>query len=396
MIQKGIIIGLAFSLATFLGCGNDNGSAGSDGTGGARDEAGTNDGTNGADHEATDTGEYISDAGGEAGTEGNDNDAIDSGEDAAEAPTHPLVDIAEPLPECPEGTECMSPAGNTWCGSAETHLPPRCDTDDDCDFGICVPSDGHGWCAQFCEPPGGFPEEVSITGKVVEYIPFVEFEFPVIEYLTEDQPAIEGARVCVYDDNDIPCVKSGADGVFKLEGISNDLMNIYLSVTKDGYQPVLRYLMGGTQRDRTLETVAPLYTKEQFEQWAINAGADYLEKNTGAIFTGAVKLRTGGEDSPFTVSWDGGGDYVYTDGFTVVLEPKSGIGPLYLDAEEAPDSSLNAASIRGMAAFFNLEPGDYTLHFTHPDSDCGEPIPITVAAGFVTTWRGGGCFPSEE
>jgi len=391
MIQKCFTIGLALLLPTFLGCGDDdNGSASSNGSeSDTGDEVGSG-GTEMDTRDETGSGGTEAGAGNETGTGGTDGDGTDAGEDVPDA------DQPEPLPECPEGTECMSVGGNTYCVQVGAWLSPRCESDDDCDYGICLgPDGGHKWCVQWCEPPGGIPEKVSITGKVVEYSPLVEFEFPVTEYLTADQPAIEGAQVCVYDNIDIPCVNSRADGVFKLEGVPY-INDPRLSVTKDGYQSVLRHVEGGTMRDRVVEKAIPLYTNEQFEQLAIAAGADYPEKNTGAIFTGAAKARIEGEDSPFTLSWDGGGDMILLDGFTVVLEPQSGIGPVYRDAEGAPDSSLNASSIYGQADFFNLEPGDYSLHFSHPDLDCYYPIPTTVVAGFVNTWNGGFFVPSEE
>jgi hypothetical protein len=192
---------------------------------------------------------------------------------------------------------------------------------------------------------------------------------------------------------DIPCVDSEADGSFEL--VVPIGTAVLLSLNKDGYLPLLFPLSGGTQRDRTMDVGITMATDQQAEDAADAAGATYPEETTGGILAGAVRENTENEDSPFTFTADGGGEYIFVEGATVVLEPESGVGPVYLDADEAADSSLEATSASGRADFYNVEPGDYTLQFTHPELDCGEPILVTVVAGYTRSWTGVICVPKE-
>ena len=59
------------------------------------------------------------------------------------------------------------------------------------------------------------------------------------------------------------------------------------------------------------------------------------------------------------------------------------------------DEQLKKAAESGRATFFNVEPGDYTLSFSHPDMDCGNTIPVKVVAGYNMAWAGVLCLPLE-
>ena len=73
------------------------------------------------------------------------------------------------------------------------------------------------------------------------------------------------------------------------------------------------------------------------------------------------------------------------EGYTAALSSPDGLGPFYADVNEVLDPALVAASGAGWGVFFNVPPGDHEITFAHPGMDCGEPVPVRVAAGFVST-----------
>jgi hypothetical protein len=203
---------------------------------------------------------------------------------------------------------------------------------------------------------------------------------------------VPGATVCVYQRPSIPCVTTGQDGTFTLNGVPAQT-DIVITIQKDGYRPVLRAVetasgnMDGTGNPTVLTptTAASPVSSAPTAVPPIPATIDWQNKGQVTFFAIAPLPDAGNKF---------GGD----PGATIALTPASGSGPYFFhdDGTYVPDAS----SLVGAAGeYVNLDPGNYVATFTDSNHTCapisfpfaewGYPMPPTsvkfpVLAGYIT------------
>jgi hypothetical protein len=173
-------------------------------------------------------------------------------------------------------------------------------------------------------------------------------------------------EVCDIDDG-APCTTTNAEGGFRLEGLADKPWYL-LSMKLAGHQSVMRLAYPH-------QTLSPtvLLTDGQASGAAASVGATYPDDANGHIMFGAGAF---GADPQ---------DLTMVEGFTAALTPPGGLGPFYANTGEVLDPALTAASAAGWGVFYNVPPGDHEIAFAHPAMDCGDPVPVRVVAGFVST-----------
>lgn len=194
---------------------------------------------------------------------------------------------------------------------------------------------------------------------------------------------VEGARVCVYQNDAIPCATSAADGTFTLRGLPV-MTDIAITIVKDGYRSTLRAVetastnMDGTGNPTTLVSVnAP--------DPPVPVTVDWQNKGQLTIFAIAPLA-------------DAGGTYGGDPGATVSLSPMSGSGPYFLHNDGTYDlAATSFVDVPGQ--YVNLDPGTYEVTFTDALHNCapistpfgewGYPAPplsvkFPIVAGYTT------------
>lgn len=258
---------------------------------------------------------------------------------------------APPPAACAAGAECTVFGVNVVCVKNETGIPPTCNSKADCSFGDCIKTQGQGYCAQYCNNPVN-----RITGLVESYSPQSGALIPEA-----------GVEVCAYNNAQVPCTNSLTDGSFVLRGVPQADYFV-LSLKKSGYVPTLR--LSYTYEVQTAVTATILYTEAQMKATANSVGATYPDAANGFItFFGTTTT-----DDTLSLLQD----------FTANLQPKSGMGPVYINSLGSLDKSLTGASAFGSGAYFNVAPATYTMTFSHPSLTCGDPVSVLVVAGYVS------------
>jgi hypothetical protein len=172
-------------------------------------------------------------------------------------------------------------------------------------------------------------------------------------------PPLAGVRVCVYGRHDLPCATTHADGTFTIGGLK-PLEQVSLTSEKDGYVGSLRSIeAASTDMDGTGQ---PIVMGKQ-------GGGDLglgipLEDDKGAA-------------SIFVLGPAPDGGIALSRGAKLTLSPASGVGPYFTDSHNEFDKSASTM-IGGLAFYFNLDEGDYTLTIDDPNADCA---PISFPFG---------------
>ena len=172
-------------------------------------------------------------------------------------------------------------------------------------------------------------------------------------------PGLEGVKVCVYQNTDIPCTTTAADGTFTLTGFSA-LTNAAITLDKAGYQPQLLSIQtASTDMD---ERQYPVYMPDT---------------DGGAPPIGTAIDPTKGRLTTFILgsSPTANGDFRGEPGASMTLMPMSGLGPFYLGQGGIVEGATAYTDTGLQALYFNLTPGMYTLTYNDPDpmKDC-EPV----------------------
>lgn len=325
-------------------CGDDSsaGAAGDDGTGGG-------------------SGGDSGGAGGSGGSGGSDAGTADAG----------------PVAECPSPAACVAPIGEYICG--EGGIPPSCTDQADCDYGTCMHFAFGGFCVLPCV--GDIPATVTVAGTVVEFEKGKGFA-------NGASPGLEGVEVCVHEMSEVPCVTTDANGKFTLKDLPTEEPYL-LTFEKEGYQSAARDQIPAVANVTIYEPHTRLTKNDLAEADAKVIGVT-PDAAKGGIAFGAVVNNDAGVESPFAFTIAGMLKLIFLEGYTVSLEPDAGTGPIYRDADEEPDLSLDASSEAGWGSFVDLPPGTYTVTFDIPDQTC-TPAEVDVIAGYVTTNVGPDC-----
>ena len=164
---------------------------------------------------------------------------------------------------------------------------------------------------------------------------------------------VSGVEVCVREHAEIACATSDAEGAWSLSGAPPS-SELALTFQKDGYISVLRPVLTGLSDVVLQDDENHLLTVQQLE--ALWAGVS-IDPAKGAIafFATALgtRLRSGSLD--------------WARDVTLSVSPDVGDGPLFLD-ETGTYVPGATATTGGYGGLLNLDPGDYTLTFTHASS----------------------------
>lgn len=251
------------------------------------------------------------------------------------------------LEQCPAGATCRTVVDAFMCALDSTNQPPECSAAQPCAWGECVTVEGSQYCIEYCSTP-----LIEVFGLAAD----------------AEQSPLQGVQVCLLDNAQVPCATSGADGGFVLSNLP-DQEYYLVTLGRSGYQSVLRAAA-------PLEVLTPtvLFTDQQAQASYGAVGGSYPETATGSIGFSAATVNAGGEVVP-------------VQGYSVSLTPApaAAVGPVYGDESNALDPALQASSAAGWGAFYNVTPGDYELVFTHATLDCGQPQPVKVAAGYLSS-----------
>jgi hypothetical protein len=172
-------------------------------------------------------------------------------------------------------------------------------------------------------------------------------------------PPIVGAKICMYQQSEIPCATSDSDGIFVVRGLQPRTSYV-LTTEKTGYVKTLRAIeMSSTDVDNS---GSPLVTS----------------KPTPGPDLGFKYDDTKGAISFFALAPESDGGLVLPRGVKVTLSPKHAEGPFFTTPRNTFDRTATT-SVGGLGFFFNVEPGDYELRFDAPGLDCA-PISLPLAA----------------
>jgi hypothetical protein len=351
------------------GCSDDDDDGGASGAGGSSGGPAGAGGTGAAgDNEATGTGG----AGGTAGAS-DDPTALCIERENERSPD--LVDCNECLCEscleetndCVDDQGCLDIAACAYekeCILASCYLPETCQEEIDAAGGLGSTSVNLATVVGECSVAAACPcpnvpasgDTVAIGGVLVEAT-------PISEKPRDERPPIEGVEICVYENEDI-CTTTDENGEFTLEGVPADT-DVYLSFTKDGYGSKI---MGFSSGSSSLAVTVDLASDALREVRATAAGAVDSEEK-GSITAAAITYNTDKVDSPWASSSETG-DWIRLEGVSFALEPESGTGPVYADADDVLDPSLDVTAEAGLVYFYDVEPGEYTVTFSHPSMSC--------------------------
>ncbi|MEW5847725.1 MAG: hypothetical protein AB2A00_02885 [Myxococcota bacterium] len=189
------------------------------------------------------------------------------------------------------------------------------------------------------------PEElVEIEGAVRRF----EFSIP-----TELLQLLEGVEVCVWEREDLSCVRTDASGSFTLPAPKGE---IGLTFRKDGYVPLLAPIVAKAGAFSSPRLTPVELAQQQGAIW--DATDPYPFAHTGVVTFNAY-LKTAASVRGL-------------DGVTVQLTPDVGLGPFYLRADGYDPTLSTTAAPLGAAVMMDVPPGEYEVTFTHPYAQCVE------------------------
>ncbi len=188
-----------------------------------------------------------------------------------------------------------------------------------------------------------------------------------------------GVRVCVYQNDSIPCVTSAADGTFVFPRVPIRT-NLVITLEKTGFVPlVLSIQTASTPMDESTGALYlfPISTEVAWTHPVPGLTTDWQTK--GQIAEIAYGLTGGAPGATLSMN-------TQADGAT-----PSGVGPIYTEAttdngnpgfsKSGIDNRYSASDMAflpspaetSFASFFNVDPGTYTLTTTDTMADC-EPV----------------------
>jgi hypothetical protein len=197
---------------------------------------------------------------------------------------------------------------------------------------------------------------------------------------------IPGVAVCVKGHGEIPCVMTATDGTFVLPGLPQ-ATDLVITFKKDGYVPALKAIETA-RADMQTSNPIPMFSSSDPMP---NLGFSIDMQQKGEVYFFVIGPAPADSGAPFAAD----------QGATVTLMPANGNGPFYGD-NNLFDAGVTSI-IGGAGAYFNVDPGDYTLTVDDPRHNCapisfpfsgwGYPVPplsveFPVLAGYVTAQVG--------
>jgi hypothetical protein len=340
MMARNITTILALLSLLFAACGDDDDDDGSGGTGGSGGSAG----------EDQDAG-----TGGDGGSGGSGDAATEDPEEACIERQHPSVSdecadcrcdkCLDEFTACGEDDACVAIgqcADETGCWGLACYTPEACMDVFDENGGPVSPSVDLLLAIADCITA----ECNTNCGGAAAGEPI-----PATFTVTDGTDPVEGAEACLLDTTD--CATSNASGELSLDVPA--LSEVALTVVAPDHFPLLYGTVTGPRDASFTVTLTPT---ADIEAQADAAGVT-LDDTKGII----------------------GFAVVGPAGTTAELSPASGT-LVYTDANEDPDPSLTGTidAVVGGGIFWNVEPGDYDLSYSHPDTTCQR--------SGVSTWEG--------
>lgn len=163
---------------------------------------------------------------------------------------------------------------------------------------------------------------------------------------------VSGLSVCIYEEPELPCATTVADGTFELEGVPafSDLRLTYQGSDERWQRSMLHIRTLGVDQMWGLTTIDALVA----EGLATDAGITLDPTRATVVFT-----TVDGEDPPKGVA-----------GLGASIEPDDAEALAFITDTFTVSTSQTATGTRGVGFFANVPPGPHTLRFTHPDRSC--------------------------
>jgi len=181
--------------------------------------------------------------------------------------------------------------------------------------------------------------------------PTIEVELTIENGVTN--LPVEEVDICVLDFGGLDCVMSDIDGKATL--IVPAEAKVHITLVKESFVPAL---VGATTSAEGQAVTAPMIPAVIAATIASLAEVE-LDETKGQMVLTAI-----GYSAPNTMVMPA------MENVSFSLKPTSGIGPLYVAPNNAPDPSLTKTGPRGGALVFNADPGDYILTATHDTLPC--------------------------
>lgn len=203
---------------------------------------------------------------------------------------------------------------------------------------------------------GGSGQTVKLGATFVDYV---------------GQAPIEGLQVCtlIPEGRDPGCAETISTGQIVAEGFPTNA-EVLFKLTKEAYFPTLIPGVTG-ETDDTGSTIFPV--KQSDAELLFATGNLTLEAGKGVISFIADKSAPGdttaapdGQDGVGVTISPAGGTTAYVNGFTL-------------------DTNASATFPTGLGVVVNLDPGEYTLTFTHADHTCTTRLGWTTDQPNVST-----------
>lgn len=158
--------------------------------------------------------------------------------------------------------------------------------------------------------------------------------------------------VCIYEEPDLPCATTAADGTFELEGVPahSDVRLTYEGDDERWQRSMLHIRTLGVDQSWALTTIDALVA----EGLAMDAGITPDPTRATVVFT-----SVDGADPPKSV-----------DGLSATIDPDDAEAIAFITETFTVSTALTATSMRGVGFFANVPPGPHTIRFAHPDRAC--------------------------
>jgi hypothetical protein len=165
---------------------------------------------------------------------------------------------------------------------------------------------------------------------------------------------IAGAKVCILDHAELPCVMSDATGAYTmtLPHLTSNFLPIAMNVTAPGHLGFTGLLNEATTQLAWFSMVKLQDDASAMTELATQAGFTYP-----AAGNGFVVLTISNAAGPIV-------------GETATLAPGSGSGPVYFDDSGVPAPALTSTSSNGTVVFGDVTPGKIQIKVTGTDPTC--------------------------
>ena len=210
----------------------------------------------------------------------------------------------------------------------------------------------------------------------------VKIDGVVSEFSTQGAGAggkVAGAKVCVYQMPTVPCVLSGQNGEFLLQGVPKNT-EVALIAEKSGNLKFI-YTLKTAEADIKLDVELQMIPTSLLSVLGAFVGA--TPDSTKGFVVGYVAKQSGG---------------TALKGAAITLDPKSGEGPFYTDDTNLPSKTATATGKSGLGVAMNINPGTIKVTVTHPtNTNCQVDVGwkdaaagtarVPIEAGAVTSAR---------